>query len=183
MAEVEPGRRHGDKRADGTPKQLDKYPVKVFYHLRTPLPVDNPKLKSGQGPVYTKQPEADYYHIWEYPPQTHGEYRSRPPMDDDMKRINQPDGILLPSVNDTWEAIPIDPWAEEIPQHTYEPTIIKLRPETPDARIIAQLPTEVALMVNDETQAAKEGEEERKHARLHVHYCRRPAPCKWHYQY
>ena len=40
--------------------------------------------------------------------------------DEDMKKINQPDGILLPSVNDTWEAMPIDPWAEEIPQHTYK---------------------------------------------------------------
>jgi hypothetical protein len=60
--------------------------------------------------------------------------------------INQPDGISLPSVNDTWEAIQIDPWAEGIPQHTYEPTIVKLRPETPDARMIPQLPTGVALM-------------------------------------
>jgi hypothetical protein len=62
-------------------------------------------------------------------------------------------------------------------------TIVKLRLKTPDARIIPQLLTEVTLMVNDETQAAKEEEEEWKHARLHVHYCNRQAPCTWHYQY
>ena len=44
------------------------------------------------------------------------------------EKINQPDRILLPSINDTWEAIPIDPWAEEISQHTYKPTVVRINP-------------------------------------------------------